>query len=61
MLFSELSEIENYLFRAQIKTYTASWTNIDNTDQKGYKTISSPWFSRSQVTEYNRVMFYYNM
>jgi hypothetical protein len=44
--------------RAQIKTYTASWTNIGNTfdivtndpsGSKGYKTISSPWFSRSQV------------
>jgi hypothetical protein len=44
--------------RAQIKTYTTSWTNIGNTfdivtndpnGSKGYKTISSPWFSRSQV------------
>jgi len=44
--------------RAQIKTYTSSWTNIGNTfdivtndpsGSKGYKTISSPWFSRSQV------------
>jgi hypothetical protein len=44
--------------RAQIKTYTTSWTNIGNTfdivtndpnGSKGYKTISSPWFSRSEV------------
>jgi hypothetical protein len=46
--------------RAQIITCisTASWTNIGNTfdiitndpnGSKGYKTISSPWFSRSQV------------
>jgi hypothetical protein len=44
--------------RAQIKTYTTTWTNIGNTfdivtndpsGSKGYKTISSPWFSRSQV------------
>ena len=44
--------------RAQIKTYTATWTNIGNTfdivtndpnGSKGYKTISSPWFSRSLV------------
>ena len=44
--------------RTQIKTYTSTWTNIGNTfdivtndpsGSKGYKTISSPWFSRSQV------------
>jgi hypothetical protein len=46
--------------RAQIKTCitTATWTNIGNTfdivtndpnGSKGYKTISSPWFSRSEV------------
>jgi hypothetical protein len=44
--------------RAQIKTYTTTWTNIGNTfdivtndpnGSKGYKTISSPWFSKSQV------------
>ena len=44
--------------RAQIITFTSSWTNISNTfdivtndpnGSKGYKTISSPWFSRSQV------------
>lgn len=44
--------------RTQIKTYTSSWTNINNTfdivtndpnGSKGYKTISSPWFSKSQV------------
>jgi hypothetical protein len=46
--------------RAQIKTCvtTSSWTNIGNTfdivtndpsGSKGYKTISSPWFSRSEV------------
>jgi hypothetical protein len=47
--------------RTQIKTCitTATWTNIGNTfdivtndpnGSKGYKTISSPWFSRSQVS-----------
>jgi len=46
--------------RTQIKTCvtTATWTNIGNTfdivtndpnGSKGYKTISSPWFSRSEV------------
>lgn len=44
--------------RAQIITFTSSWTNINNSfdiitndpnGSKGYKTISSPWFSRSQV------------
>jgi hypothetical protein len=46
--------------KAQIKTCitTATWTNIGNTfdivtndpsGSKGYKTISSPWFSRSEV------------
>ena len=46
------------IVRTQIKTYTSSWTNINNTfdiitndptGSKGYKTISSPWFSKSQV------------
>lgn len=44
--------------RTQIKSYTSSWTNINNTfdivtndpnGSKGYKTISSPWFSKTQV------------
>jgi hypothetical protein len=48
------------IVRTQIKTCitTATWTNVGNTfdivtndpsGSKGYKTISSPWFSRSEV------------
>lgn len=44
--------------KVQIQTFNTSWINIGNTfdiitndpnGSKGYKTISSPWFSRSQV------------
>jgi hypothetical protein len=52
--------------RAQIKTFSSTWTNIGNTfdivtndpsGSKGYKTISSPWFSRSQVGNYIGLCF----
>ena len=54
------------IVRTQIKTFSTTWTNIGNTfdivtndpsGSKGYKTISSPWFSRSQVGNYIGLCF----
>ena len=52
--------------KTQIQTFTSSWTNIgssfniitnDTNGSKGYKTISSPWFSRSQVGNTIGILF----